>query len=405
MMSCPKLLVPLVAWPFLLFASAVADEADVFNVDASLTSLHDNNLFRLASGVDARSIGLQEKSDVVNVTALDFSLNKRISLQRVTAKVSLVDNRYRNNDFLDFRALNYDAKWLWAMGSRWNGELSFERKEALNSFADYRSNLLQRNVRTTEDERFTANYWWHANWAAFAGVFRTSATNEQPFLAESDYSGTGYHLGLRFRPRSGNTLSFRTSRLDGEYRKRSFNTVSQFDNGFSEDLHSLDMNWLLSGKSRLLGRIGYRDRQHERFSRRDYAGWIGNLDYTYDYSGHGNVSVGYKRDIQAYQQVTNSYYTLDELKLSSEWLATSKIAAVARVAYGRRNYDGAIISLPAGFEQRQDIYSRVGADLSYRPMRWLQLTAGIAYEKRAVNNSETLDYRDRTGFVAASAQF
>ena len=405
MMSCSKLLVPLVVGQFLLSAAAAADEADIFNVDVSLTSLHDNNLFRLDSSVDAGSIGLKDKSDVINVTSLDFRLNKQISLQRVAAKVSLVDNRYRNNDFLDFRALNYDAKWLWAAGARWNGELSFERREALNSFADYRSNLLQRNVRTIEDERFTANYWWHANWAAFAGVFRTATTNEQPFLADSDYDGTGYELGLRFRPRSGNTLSLRTSRLDGEYGKRTFNTARQFDDGFSEDLHSLDMNWLLSGKSRLLGRVGYRDRQHDHFPRRDYAGWIGNLDYTYAYSGKGSVSVGYKRDVQAYQEIANSYYTLDELKLSGEWQATSQVTAVARVGYGRRNYDGAIISLPSGFEQREDIYSRLGADFSYRPVRWLQLTAGVAYEKRVVNNRETLDYRDRTGFVTASAQF
>lgn len=386
-------------------APSLADEADVFNVNASLTSLHDNNLFRLASSVDAESIGLQGKSDTINQTSLDFSLDKRFSLQRVLAKVSLVDNRYQHNDFLDFRALNYDAKWLWAVGLRWDGELSFDRKEALNSFSDYRSNLLQRNIRTTENERFSANYWLHSNWALIGGVFRTSATNEQPFLAESDYTGRGYNLGLRFRPRSGNSLIARTSRLDGEYTKRNFNAVNQFDNGFTEDVHSLDMNWLLTGKGRLLGRLAYVDRQHDHFAQRDYSGWTGNLDYTYAYSGKGSVSAGYKRDLQPYQQLANSYYTQDELKLSSEWLATSQISAVARVGYGRRHYDGEIISLPPGFEERRDRYSRVGFDLSYRPMRWLQLTAGVAYEKRSVNNSTTLDYDDRTAFISASAQY
>jgi len=403
MSSCRKLLLVIAFGSLLPVPSALADEADAFNVNASIRATSDNNLFRLSPSVDPKTYGLDGKSDTITTTAIDFRLDRLFSRQRIVAGVTLSDNRYQRNDYLNFRALNYDAKWLWALGSHWDGELSLARKEGLNTFSDY-LNYRQRNVRTTEDERFTANYWFHTSWAALGGVFWTNVTNEQPFLAESDYSGMGYNFGIRYRPVSGNTLTFGVSRLDGEYKNRQLNIASQIDKRFYEDVYGLDMNWGLTGKSLLRGRLAYLDRQHESFTKRDYSGWVGNLDYSYIASGKSTLTVGYKRDIVAYQQLTSSYYTLDEIALSGQWAATAKLTAIARLAYGLRSYDGEIRPLPAGTPQREDIISRLGFDLRYQPARWLQLSTGIALENRNVNQ-DSLDYKDRIGFISATAQY
>lgn len=382
---------------------AHADEADAFNLNATVSMMQDNNLFRLAPSVNASALGLDGKSDTITSTTLDLNLNKQFSLQRIVANVVVVDNRYQKNDYLDFTALNYDAKWLWAVGLRWTGELSAERKEGLNSFADYR-NILQRNIRTTETERFTANYWFHSSWAAVAGVYRTSLSNEQPFLADSDYTGTGYNIGLRFRPVSGNTLTARASRLDGSYTKRQPNAAALYDSGFTEDNYGFDLDWRLTGQSLVRGKLSYLDRQHDNFSARDYSGWVGNLDYTYAYTGKGSVSIGFRHDLSPFQQPTSSYYVLDELNLSGQWAATSQITAIARLGYGQRAYEGAIVALPAGLDMRKDLYSRLGFDLSYQPARWLNFKAGVALENRNANY-DVNDYKDRIGFISASAQY
>ena len=60
--------------------------------------------------------------------------------------------------------------------------------------------------------------------------------------------------------------------------------------------------------------------------------------------------------------------------------------------------------MPAGTEQREDKFTRVGFDLAYLPVRWVELKAGVAYENRNVNY-DSLDYKDRIGFVSASAQY
>ncbi|MDP3538788.1 MAG: outer membrane beta-barrel protein [Azonexus sp.] len=372
-------------------------------MNATLYSMRDNNLFRLAPSANPQALGLDGRSDSVTMTSLGLNFNKLLGNQRVIANLTALDSRYQRNDYLNFLAINYDAKLLWTVGRRWTGELSLDQNEALNTFSDY-TNYRQRNIRTTDNQRFSANYWFHTSWAAVAGVYRTSVANEQPFLAESDYSGTGYNVGVRYRPVSGNTLTARAATLDGTYNKRKFNTVSQYDNGFQQNVYGLDLDWRLTGKSQVKGRLDYLERQHEHFSSRDYSGVVGNLDYVYSYSGKGLLTLGYKHDLASFQQVTASYYELDEINLLAQWAATAQVTAGARLGYGWRSYKGEIITLPAGFVQREDKYTRLGFDLGYQPARWLQLKAGITFENRNVNY-DTLDYKDRIGFVSATLQY
>ena len=381
----------------------VADAGDVFNVNATLSSFRDNNLFRLAPSADPKSYGLDGKSDTITTMAVGLNFNKVFGVQRLIADINLVDNTYQKNDYLNFQALNYDAKWLWAIGQRWTGDVIFDRSEALNTFSDY-TNYNKRNVRTTTSARINANYWFHTSWAVVAGVYRTSVINEQAFLADSDYDANGYNFGLRFRPVSGNTLTARYTHMDGTYSKRKFNVASQFDNGFIQDSMGFDLDWRLTGKSQFRGRLDYIKRQHEHFADRDYAGMVGNLDYIYAYSGKGTLTLGYKHSLDSFQQATSSYYVLDDFNLAAQWAATSQLTASARVGYGQRAYKGEIVALPSGFAQREDKFTRLGFDLSYQPAIWVQLKAGVGLENRNVNY-DTLDYKDRTGFISATAQY
>ncbi|NTV70825.1 MAG: DUF560 domain-containing protein [Azonexaceae bacterium] len=393
-----------------------ANEGDVVNLSAAVTMMHDNNMFRLAPSVNPANYGLDGRSDTITMTSVGLNLNKTIGLQQLIGNISFVDSSYQRNSYLDFQALNYDGKWLWAAGTRWTGELSLDRAETLNTYSDYTTqNYRARNVRLIENERFTANYWFHTSWAAFLGVSRNSVTNEQAVLAESDYEASGFNYGIRYRPVSGNTVALRIKQLDGSYSNRQFNAASQSDNGFSHNGVELDSSWLLTGKMQLRGRLEYLERKHDHFASRDYSGWAGNLDLVYAATGKSNFTFGYKHDLAGFQGsyreaqppfdlITSSYYELDELNLGARWAATDKISTSARLGYGKRSYYGEILPLPAGVDQRQDKTTRAGLDVGYRPVRWFEIKAGMNYEKRNVND-DRYDYKDRTTFVSFSAQY
>lgn len=406
MMSCRKLLIAFATSILVQTPAAVANEGDVVNLNAVLTMMHDNNMFRLAPSVNPASVGLDGRSDTITMTSLGLNLNKTFGLQQLIGDISFVDTSYQRNSYLDFLALNYDAKWLWAAGKRWTGELAFDRTESLNTYSDYTTttNYRQRNVRLVDNERFTANYWFHTSWAAFLGVSRTSVTNEQAVLAESDYEASGFNYGIRFRPVSGNTVALRFKQLDGSYSNRQFNSVSQFDNGFSHNSVEIEASWLLTGKTQLRSRLEYLERKHDHFASRDYSGWAGNMDLVYAATGKTNFTFGYRHGLEAFQQTTASYYLFDEVNLASRWTATEKISANARFSYGARNYRGEIAPLPAGVSQREENYLRAGLDIGYKPARWLELKAGTNFEKRNVND-DRFDYKDRTTFVSLIAQY
>jgi exopolysaccharide biosynthesis operon protein EpsL len=416
MMSCQKFLIAFAASVLIHAPVAVANEGDVVNLSAALTMMHDNNMFRLAPSANPTSFGLEGRSDTITMASVGLNLNKTFGRQQLIGDISFVDTSYKRNGYLDFLALNYDAKWLWAVGTRWTGELSLDRSESLNTFSDYTtSNYRARNVRLIDNERFTANYWFHTSWAAVLGVSRTSVTNEQAVLAGSDYEASGFNYGIRFRPVTGNSITLRVKQLDGSYSNRPFNIAAQSDNGFSHNSIELDASWQLAGKTQLRGRLEYLERKHDHFASRDYSGWAGNLDLVYAATGKTSFTFGYKHGLEGFQgnyreaqppfgQITSSYYELDELNLSSRWVASEKFSANARVGYGARSYYGEIVPLPAGVDQREDKTTRAGLDIGYKPARWLELKAGMNFEKRNVND-DRYDYNDRTTFVSLSAQY
>ncbi|MBS1142145.1 MAG: exopolysaccharide biosynthesis operon protein EpsL [Proteobacteria bacterium] len=403
MMSWQKFLLAYAVAALVHAPLVMADEADVLNVNAGLTMMHDNNLFRLSPTANPAALGLDGRSDTVTQMSVGLNLNKMLGRQQFIANVNFVDSSYKRNSYLDFQALNYDGKWLWAIGNRWTGDLSLDRSETLNTFSDYTS-YRNRNVRVVDNQRFSANYWFHTSWAAVLGVSRTSVTNEQAFLEDSDYEASGFNYGVRYRPVSGNTATLRIKQLDGRYSKREFNVASQYDNGFSHNSIEADTSWLLTGKTQLRGRLEYLERKHDHFASRDYSGWAGNLDLVYAATAKSSLTFGYKHGLESFQLQTSSYYEADELNLGSRWEITSKISTGARLGYGKRNYQGAVVTLPAGFQQREEKFTRAGLDLGYRPARWLELKVGTNFEKRNVND-DRFDYKDRVTYFSLNAQY
>jgi exopolysaccharide biosynthesis operon protein EpsL len=407
MISCRKFLLLGLFATFLSHATQVLADDDVFNIDAALNVMRDNNLFRLAPSVDPQTLGLSGKSDTITTTTVGVDFKKPLEQQQFLGNISVVNSRYQENKYLDFTALNYDGKWLWALGPRWAGELAVDRAESLNSFTDY-SNFGVRNKRTNQNESFTLSYWYHSDWAVLAGVTRNQLTNEQTFLADSDYTAKGYNVGLRYRPRSGNSVTLRAKHSTAEYTNRPFDPILQFDNGFSQTGYEALLDWQIGAKSKLKGRLEHINRQHDHFSSRDYSGVVGDFNFVFMHGADITTSAGYKHTIESFQQATltenSSYYISDEPNVSLQWAASNKITATVRFGVGRRTYHGEIAALPPGIPQREDKFSRGSLDVSYKPLRSIELKAGLTQENRNVN-SDALDYKDRTVFISGTIRF
>ncbi|MBS1190917.1 MAG: exopolysaccharide biosynthesis operon protein EpsL [Rhodocyclaceae bacterium] len=383
----------LLALPLVAVLSAHADEMDVFNFRAAVSTLRDDNLFRVPSA-------LNPQMDTITTTIAGVDFDKRISLQELIAHVSWVDTHYSSNSYLNAGNLHYDAKWLWAVGTHLHGELAADRSSAQNSFADFQG-LRERNLRTTENQRFGLDYAFHPSWHALGGLSHQTVTNDRLLTQESDFEANSAILGIKYTPASGNWLSFQTRQTEGDYNKRPFDAASQFDNRFTETGQEFAMTWQPTGHSTFNGRLEYVERRHPHFSSRNFSGWTGQLGYLYQYSAKTALTAAYVRAINAFQDTNSSYYVSDDLTLGSRWDATDKISLAARLGYAQRHYQGEIA--PLATPQRQDDVTRAGVDLSYKPARWLEFKAGVAAEKRN-SNSGGFDYTDRQLLFSVSAR-
>lgn len=89
-----RLLVSTLAIFFVSPAWADADDTH-FNVYLGVGSQYDSNLFRQFAN---------EQSDTVQTTSLTLALSKPFAQQRFTLDATVIDYRYSNNDYLDYKA-------------------------------------------------------------------------------------------------------------------------------------------------------------------------------------------------------------------------------------------------------------------------------------------------------------
>ncbi|HEU4708647.1 MAG TPA: exopolysaccharide biosynthesis protein, partial [Methylophilaceae bacterium] len=100
--------------------TSFADEDDAFNILAGAGVRYEDNLFRVDDGA---ALGNASKHDWVYTTNAGIKFDKVYSLQHVQLEATVTDNKYQENDFLDWTGFNYRAAWLWSITPRLTGTL------------------------------------------------------------------------------------------------------------------------------------------------------------------------------------------------------------------------------------------------------------------------------------------
>jgi len=376
---------------FLSPALVYADEQDVFNVIAGLSRQYDNNLFRASA---------DERSDQITTSLAGIRINKPYSLQRFKFDLTQTAYRYQNADYLDFDATEYKAAWLWALTPYLTGNLSANRTQALNSFADYTNRQLQ-NIRTTETRRFDADWSPHGNWHLLAGVTHYTLVNSETFQAESDYTQDAVDAGVKYVYRSGTTTSLIVHDKKGIYDNRALSSANLNDTGFDEREIEAGLNWILSGKSRLDVKASYVDRNHDHFSQRDYSRPAGTVSFVWAPTGKIQVSINASRQVASFQTNYSSYTTRDTLALSPTWAITNKINMQGSASIARRKFDGRSVVTDI---DREDIERLISVGVNWTPLRSITIGASVQHSERD-SSLLNFDYKDTIASISSQLFF
>lgn len=381
----------------LQISQAFADKDDVFNLVLGSTYTHDSNLFRLSSATQPQGSGVERWDNILR-NNLTLSVNKYYSMQNFRLDYTHVENKYDNAKYLDFNANNYKAAWLWSVTPSLTGNLSSERTVDLVPFSDFRNTSVQ-NIRTIERQAFDFDFSPHNKWHLVGGVSKLDVVNSQVFLPETSFKLNAFEGGVMYTFPSKSFISLKHRNRDGENQETDFARL--VGRTFTEKEEELFTQWLVTGKSKITSNLGYLDRRDDSFAIRDFSGYFGGVNYSWDVTGKVNLVIDLSRKLAAYTDTNSSYSQLDALTIRPSWYVSSKIAVRGSAQLSKRKFlgDGPGTVFSSG--QREDDYMSYGLGVAWTPRSTIRLSLDLLH----MDNDSTIDVRDyKANTVTVSGQ-
>ncbi len=388
---------------FLCISYVYADEFDTFNVVGTSSYTHEDNLFRLPSGLEPAQSEAKRSDNIFRKT-IGFTVNKQYSLQTFRGNFDHVQTTYDNAKFLDFKANNYKGAWLWAITPHLTGVLSADRTVSLVPFQDQRdfnqSNAPVQNIRTRETQLLSFDFSPHDKWHLIGAYRKLDVENSKTFLPETSFKLDSIEGGVKYVFPSDSYISFVSRVSDGK--NQEINNVRLVGKGFEEKQQELTGSWLITGKSKVTSNVGYLRRTDDNFSIRDFSGWFGGVNYLWNLSGKTAITFGVTRNLSGYSTDSDSYVINDNFLINPSWSITSKIIVLGNFQIGRRVYKG---DGPAQSSlNREDDLLIYGVGINWLPRSTIRLGLNFQHNDRDTNASN-LDYSANTASINGQLTF
>lgn len=360
-------------------APAAADKDDTLNVTVRAAKQYDDNIFRLAGGVDPTPlVGQSSRGDQIETSAVGVSFKKPYSMQQLEANAERVCYRYDRYGFLNSNVNNGSVAWRWHFLPAISGNLIATTSQALAGFADYRT-FNQPNLRTTTRKRFDADWQVAGGWHLVGGVEQTHYRNSQAFTQDDSTRVTAQDIGVRYLFRSGASVGVTATQSNGQY-SRTVDPLQQLDSGYREHRNLVRLSWPVTGKSTLEGELGRVSRTNDNFASRDYSANVGAVKWGWTPTGKLALQMSLRRNVASWTDLTSSYYVEDTLSVAPVWQVSAKVKASLQLDRKERDFRAPVTTAP--FVPRRDRQNAAQLAVEWVPMRFLTVTGYVANERR-----------------------
>jgi exopolysaccharide biosynthesis operon protein EpsL len=365
--------------------------------------LYDSNLLRLSSGFRGQIIpGVSSRSDVINTSTLGLHLDKAYSLQRIELDAYLVKQDYNTFDYLNFSALNYRAAWHWSLTPRVRGNLSTTRDTRSNSFADV-ANVTRRNLRRDSTTRLDVEADLGAATRLVGALTQQRQRNEQAVVDDRDATIRGVMAGMRYVYPSGSFVGYGLRVSRGQYLRSpsDFSTTRASD--FDQTENELVARWILSGRTRLDGRISYLRRSHQDASERDFSTPLAELRMVWTPTAKVRLETLLARTYTVTHTDYASYTIRNRFALMPSWTIGPHTNLRLQLEQSNQIYDGALPSSTFLLD-REDTTRLARLGIDWYPRESILLTVQVQTERRT-SSFTGFDYRTHGASLNAQVRF
>jgi exopolysaccharide biosynthesis operon protein EpsL len=340
----------------------------------------DSNVFRLPNSADAQSrLGRSAKSDRIGSAYAGVRVDQPYAQQRFRLDVTQTAYRYQNFSFLDFDALRYSGDWYWHLTPRLSGTIGFDHDEGLVSFADFRDTS-QRNVRTTENRRLSADALLFGGWHLLGSIRQVEAKTSVPFVQLGSTRGTASEAGVRYVGAAGN-VGFNLRRFDTRFTDRPLDPVMLLDDRFRRTESEVLATWVITGRSAFDGRLARVEHRSGHFAERNFSGTAAGLIYRWRPTGRLTIGISAARDFQPWSDVSASYRVDERLAFEPAWEIGGRSALRASLARATSKFRNPLQGFTGPL--RRDVLRIAQVAFDWRLPRNLIITAALTRQKQA----------------------
>lgn len=365
---------------------------------------YDSNLLRLPGGVAAATVpGASSKSDVVSSAYVGVAIDKPYRQQRFQLDATQTAIRHAHASSLDYEAFEYRGNWDWHITPRWGGSLSAERRVSSASFADTQvAQRAQRNLRTGDNLRLTADGALHGGWHAVMGAYQYQLKYDQGFLPQNSSRLRGAEAGVKYEraPDEALALIYRASR--GDYLNRVPDAASFTDNAFRQAELELRLDWTVNGKSAVRARAVRAAVTHEQFTVRDFSGVGGEIVYIWTPGGKLRIEAAARRELAPWWQNYSSYRVDNMYSIAPLWQLSAKTALRARLERVGSDFRGPVPGYLGPL--RRDTLHIVQLGAQWQALTSLTLDAQWQRQRRA-SNFPAVDFDANVVSLTAKLKF
>lgn len=378
--------------PFTTVYDGYKNEGLHLTLDTSLT--FDSNVFRLKDG--STPPANTTRSDAITRQSAGFKYDKSIGLHNLSVKASVSQNQFSNFSQLNYDAKDYKIVLVLRIDHNLSSILGASQKQNLIDFSNTQS--FSKSVMTTQTRDLSMDYWLLGHWHTLFGVSQGQTNFSNPIIQQQNWLGNSIWAGVSRVSEGRNTITFKTRNIRGIY---SNPLPIPLDMSFTQRENELDVNWILSGKSTLTGRLKHISMMYKDYPSRDYAGLAGDINLIWAVSGKVLVNLTGQRNLGQYQSSGSTYFIDDTFSISPVWQVNPKLILIMGFDRVNRDYLGGVAFGP-GYG-RKDVTQSVMMGAGWSPTSEISLSTSMQYTAR--NSNLSYQYNDTALNVAAQFLF
>lgn len=359
-----------------IHSTVLAMDGDVIRPYVSATYSYDDNLRRFNNTQQAlATTGSSKTSDTMLMTGVGIILDKYISQQKFYFDISANRTKFDRNSELDNDGKELTGKWDWKIGKRLDGKIELYHKEALVPFSDFQGLAL--NQRKQDRRTFEARWMLHPRWRVRGALANTETRYSAAAQQLANLEENSQELALDYLSPSKSVIGVMYRHARGEKPQQVIFGVP-FSNDYDQNELKLNVDWTVTGKTKIQFLGGLVDRKHDELPQRDFRGFNARGNVAWQATGKSDLRLSVWRENNAQSFVTTSYTLNRGTSLTANYIVTGKIMMQGSAKYEKRDFEGdSAIGLT-----RQDTDKNFSLAVIYQALNDLKITASLTRSDR-----------------------